>query len=499
MADPSPTTGGDQVADRRAKLQRLRQELGVDPYGQRVDGLIDLAEATSLFDPSKEGDARPQATITGRVALHREFGSLVFMTLRDATGDLQIALSKKAVAPDIFKLARLTDHGDIVVARGRIGSTKKGQITLWIEPTGNDAAAYEIASKSLVPPPEKWKGLKDAELRYRRRYVDMHANPQVIRTFAQRSQIVSAIRNFMDEHGYLEVETPILQAIAGGAAARPFTTFHNALDFDLYLRVAPELYLKRLLVGGLPKVYEISRNFRNEGVDRQHNPEFTSMEVYEAFGDYHRMMELTESLLRHLATTIEPSGVIEFDGTPIDYTKPFSQVTYAELFEAACGFDMRQFDRVRAKARQLGVKEDGVDDWLVVNQVFEATAEADLIQPTFVKDYPSAISPLTRPKRDDPALCERWDLFIGEMEIGPAYTELNDPDVQEENFRQQLAGADEEDETFRCLDEDFLNALRVGMPPAGGLGLGIDRIVMLLTNSRTIRDVILFPLLRPET
>jgi len=498
MADPSPTTGGDQAADRRAKLHRLREELGVDPYGRRVDGLIDLAGATGLFDSAKDGDDRPQATVAGRVRLHREFGSLVFMTLRDATGDLQIALSKKAVAPECFKLARMTDHGDVVVARGRVGTTKKGQITLWIEPTGNGAPAYEIASKSLVPPPEKWKGLKDAELRYRHRYVDMHTNPQVIRTFAQRSRIVSAIRNFMDEQGYLEVETPVLQPIAGGAAARPFTTHHNTLDIDLYLRVAPELYLKRLLVGGLPKVYEISRNFRNEGTDRQHNPEFTSMEVYEAFGDYHRMMELTEALLRHLATTIEPSGVIEFDGTAIDYSKPFAQVTYAELFETACGFHMKQFDRVRAKAQELGIKEAGVDDWLVVNAVFEAAAEGGLVQPTFVMDYPSAISPLTRPKRDDPSLCERWDLFIAEMEIGPAYTELNDPDIQEEKFRQQLAGADEEEQTFRCLDDDFLNALRVGMPPAGGLGLGIDRIVMLLTNSRTIRDVILFPLMRPE-
>ncbi len=503
MAKPPPPTGGDQVADRRAKLERMRSEFGIEPYGRRADGLIDLASARGLFDEVKQGDDRPTAAVAGRVVLHRDIGSLVFMTLRDASGDLQIALSKKAIESSIFKLAKLTDRGDIVVVRGRVGTTKTGEITLWAEPlppslpeTGG-LAAYEVASKALVPPPEKWKGLRDPELRYRQRYVDMFADPQVVQTFRLRSQIVSEIRRFMDQRQFLEVETPMLQPAAGGAAARPFVTHHNALDIDLFLRIAPELYLKRLLVGGLSRVYEINRNYRNEGVDRQHNPEFTLMEAYEAFGDYQSMLDLTESLIRHLAKTVEPTGVLTCHEHTIDYNQPFRRVRYAELFESACGFAMTETDRVRAKARESGLKEAGVDDWLVVNALFEAVAESGLVQPTFVTDYPAAISPLTRPRRDDPDLCERWDLFIGAMECGTAYSELNDPDVQEQKFRQQLAGADEQEQTYRSFDEDFLNALRVGMPPAGGLGLGIDRIVMLLTGRHSIRDVILFPLLKP--
>lgn len=499
MVDAQTCSGGDQVADRRAKLGRIRLELEVDPYGRRVDDRTDLAVARALFDAAKEGQDRSAVCVAGRVVLHRDIGRLIFMTLRDASGDLQIAVSKKAVDPQSFQLAKWTDLGDIVVARGRIGATKTGEITLWVELIAEGVKSYELAGKSLVPPPEKWKGLQDPQLRYRQRYVDMFTNPDVIRTFALRSRIVSAIRKFMDEREFLEVETPMLQPVAGGAAARPFVTHHNALDIDLYLRIAPELYLKRLLVGGLPRVYEINRNYRNEGVDRQHNPEFTLMEVYQAFGDYETMMELTETLLRHLAMMVKSSGRIEWAGHQIDYTEPFRRVTYAALFENVCGFAMDEFDRARAKASELGLSEAGMDDWLVVNQVFEALAEQQLLQPTFVMDYPSTISPLTRPKKQEPNLCDRWDLFIGGMEIGTAYSELNDPEVQEQKFLQQLDGADDEENTYRSLDEDFLNALRVGMPPAGGLGLGIDRIVMLLAGCRSIRDVILFPLLRPIT
>ena len=498
MADPSTTSGGDQVADRRTKLDRLRNELAIEPYGTRVDDLIDLSCARAKFEPDREGDDRAVATIWGRVVLHRDIGRLIFMTLRDSTGDLQIAVSKKALDERLYKLAKLVDRGDILVAHGRMGATKTGEITLWVQPSDPQVIPLQIASKSLVPPPEKWKGLKDAELRYRQRYVDMYANPKVLQTFATRSKILSAIRRFMDERHFLEVETPMLQPIAGGAAARPFVTHHNALDIDLYLRIAPELYLKRLLVGGLARVYEINRNYRNEGIDRQHNPEFTLMEAYEAFGDYHSMMDLTESLVRHLAQMIEPSGMVEWDGHQIDYQQPFRRVTYAELFQSACGFELNDWEQIRAKAQELNLEVEAIDRWLVANKLFEQVAERGLIQPTFVMDYPSTISPLTRPKKEDPDYCDRWDLFIGEMECGTAYSELNDPDVQEQNFRQQLAGADQDEQTFRTTDEDFLYALRVGMPPAGGLGLGIDRLVMLLTGSRTIRDVILFPLLRPQ-
>jgi lysyl-tRNA synthetase class 2 len=509
----------DLLADRRNRLDRMRDEFQVEPFGSRVDGLTPLTEAKAQYDEqadlahkeTPDDDRRPVVKIAGRVMQHRLMGNLIFMNLRDHTGDLQLAVSKKLVGPDAFKVAKLVELSDLVTAEGPLAKTKTGEITVWAtaksqaessaegadSTDGANEPAFAVASKSLALPPNKFQGLQDPEQRYRKRYVDMYANPEVIQTFQQRSQIVSAIRRFMDDRTFMEVETPMLQPIAGGAAARPFGTHHNALDIPLYLRIAPELYLKRLMVGGLPRVYEINRNFRNEGVDRSHNPEFTAMEVYQAFGDYMTMMELTESLIRHLATTIKDDGIIEWDGAAIDYSKPFTRVTYADLFKNANGFEMTDFERVREKARSLGLKEKSVDNWLVVNEVFEETAEGGLVQPTFVMDYPSVISPLTRPRRDNPDLCERWDLFIGEMEIGPAYTELNDPDIQEAKFNEQLDGADDEEDTFRSLDEDFLEALRVGMPPAGGLGLGIDRLVMLLTGQRSIRDVILFPLMRP--
>ena len=499
----------DLLADRRTKLDRLRDEFQVDPFGGRIDGLASLADAKAQYDESADqahrdnadDDRRPVVSVAGRVMQHRVMGNLIFMNLRDHSGDLQLAVSKKLVGPDMFKVAKLVELSDIVSARGALAKTKTGEITVWAEAKDeqqDETPAFALAVKSLALPPNKFQGLQDPEQRYRKRYVDMYANPHVVETFQKRSKIVSEIRRFMDGRAFLEVETPMLQPIAGGAAARPFTTHHNALDIPLYLRIAPELYLKRLMVGGLPRVYEINRNFRNEGVDRSHNPEFTSMEVYQAFGNYMTMMELTESLIRHLAMTLSDDGVITWNDTPIDYQKPFTRVTYAELFEKANGFPMTDFAKVREKAKALGLKEAGMNDWLVVNEVFEETAEGGLVQPTFVMDYPSVISPLTRPRKDNPDLCERWDLFIGEMEIGPAYTELNDPDTQEAKFTEQLAGADDEENTFRSLDEDFLESLRVGMPPAGGLGLGIDRIVMLLTGQRSIRDVILFPLMRPE-
>jgi lysyl-tRNA synthetase class 2 len=294
-----------------------------------------------------------------------------------------------------------------------------------------------------------------------------------------------------------------MQPVAGGAAARPFMTHHNALDMDLYLRVAPELYLKRLLVGGMTRVFEINRCFRNEGVDRSHNPEFTTLEAYEAFGDADTMLDLTESMFLDLAQHVshEDRPKLPFGDVEVDYSTPFDRVAYGELFERMMGFAMTEFDKVRAKAGEIGVENAAsLDDWLVVNAVYEHLCEPgiDATRPTFVTDYPSAVSPLTRPRRDDPDLCERWELLVGGMEIGTAYTELNDPDVQLAKFTEQLRGADEEAQTFRTLDDDFIHALRVGMPPAGGLGLGIDRIVMLMTNRTSIRDVILFPLLRPQ-
>ena len=514
-------TESELIAARRAKLARLRGEFGVEPFGHRVDGHISLAAARALFDPSAQDahdadalvkkenpqavtvDLRPSALVTGRVIQHRDMGKILFIGLRDASGDLQISVSKSALEALDFEIAKSLDYGDIISAQGRVGRTKKGEVCLWAE-------HLAMQAKSLEPPPSKWHGLEDAELRYRKRYIDMFANPQTIKTFQSRSHIVTAIRRFMELRGFLEVETPMMHPVAGGAAARPFVTTHNALGMPLFMRVAPELYLKRLLVGGLPRVFEINRNFRNEGIDRSHNPEFTALEAYEAFGDYSTMLELIESLVHHCASEALAKGwhprpeagpVLPWGELRIDYSTPFVRVRFAELFERGLGFSMFDANRVRAEAVAHRLANAATrDPWLLVNELFERKAECliDPCRPTFVLDYPSAISPLTRPSRKSPELAERWDLFIAGMEIGPAYTELNDPDIQLAKFTEQLQGSDDEDSVFRSLDEDFVSALRTGMPPAGGVGLGIDRLVMLLTDSPSIRDVILFPLMRSE-
>ena len=364
---PEPDASADLIAARRQKLRFLREELGVDPYGGRVDGLVTLDSARATFDESAheafdadpEGeDSRPRVLVAGRVMQHRDMGKLVFMTLRDHSGDLQVSVSKAQCEAGMFRLAKKLDYGDLVVAGGAMGRTKRGEICVW-------ADRIEIHAKSLTPPPEKWHGLNDPEIRFRRRYVDLHANPEAIQALQDRSRIVSRMRSFMERRDFLEVETPMMQPMAGGAAARPFVTHHNTLDLDLYLRIAPELYLKRLLVGGLPRVFEINRNFRNEGVDRSHNPEFTALEVYEAFGDCWTMLELTESMLHELAVAsaedrrargddtvggTPEAPILPFDGIPVNWAKPFEQVTYSELFERGTGFGIQDESAVRAKA-----------------------------------------------------------------------------------------------------------------------------------------------------
>jgi lysyl-tRNA synthetase class 2 len=505
---------GALEAARREKLRRWREDLRIDPYGHRVDGIIPLAEARAKFDQSahddfkstseaarndpgtKVIDRRTRVRVAGRCIQHRLMGKLAFIVLRDHTGDLQVSVSKSAVDDTSYAIASKLDYGDIVVAEGPIGMTNKGEICVW-------ADRFEVHCKSLVPPPEKFHGLTDPEIRYRQRYVDMYANPETIRTFKLRSRIMTFVRRFMDSRGYMEVETPMMQPLAGGAAARPFITHHNALNINLYLRIAPELYLKRLLVGGLPRVYEINRNFRNEGIDRSHNPEFTMMEVYEAFGDCWTMLELTESLVHEVALEVAQSAgelKLPFGDLNVDYSRPFPRTTYGDLFQRALGFPMTDQQQALAKAVAGGVENASkLDHWLLVNELFEKYCEPkiDAARPTFVTDFPSAISPLTRPHPDRPELSYRWELFIAGMEIANSYTELNDPDVQRAKFTEQLKGAGEEAAAFRTLDEDFIHALRVGMPPAGGLGVGIDRLIMLMTNHPSIRDVILFPLMKP--
>jgi lysyl-tRNA synthetase, class II len=495
--------------------------LKLAPYGERTDGLVSTAQAKAVYSESANEafnagskqpgfvDPRPAATIAGRVMLARDNGKLIWFQLRDGDDAMQVAVSQRDCAAPGFDLAKLTDLGDVLIAHGRVMKTRSGEITLWAE-------SLRPGAKSLVPPPEKHSGLQDVELRYRQRYVDMWANPETLTVFRLRSRIVSKLREFLNARNYLEVETPMLQTLAGGAAARPFVTHMNALDISLFMRIAPELYLKRLLVGGMRQVYEINRNFRNEGLDKQHNPEFTMLEAYHAFGDVQTVMELTESAIRECATMVrdavmpDATGdvILPFGDLSINYSKPFARITYGELFRKAYGFDMDDTARAKETLKKmrpnLAAAIDAMDGVLVINELFEEQGEAQLDHavPTFITDYPAAISPLTRPKTDDPRLADRADLFIAGMEVAPHYTELNDPDVQEAKFREQLKGLDAdknaEENTFRTFDHDFIRALKVGMPPAGGMGLGIDRLVMLLTNQRTIRDVVLFPMMRPE-
>jgi lysyl-tRNA synthetase class 2 len=409
----------------------------------------------------------------------------------------------------------LLEVGDIIGAEGKLGKTKTGEITIWIIGKG-----LTLLSKCLCPPPEKFHALKDIDQRYRQRYVDLWANPEVMERFKKRSAIISTIRDFLESKGFLEVETPMMQPIAGGAAAKPFVTHHNSLDMDLFLRISPELFLKRLLVGGMEKVFEINRNFRNEGLSRQHNPEFTMLELYQAYADYNVMMDLTEEIICLCVEKHCADKRFSFGELTVDFGRPWRRAKYAELLKEHSGCDIDDIKAVRTKAKELGIDEAGMDDAVVTNYVFEITVENKLVDPTFVIDYPAALCPLTKRKKEltaenaesaekkiglrnsatsaDSAVkgrfAERFELYIAQMELANAYTELNDPAEQYENFRIQLRG---QEESMRTMDADFITALKYGMPPAGGLGIGIDRLIMVLTGTTSIRDVVLFPLLKP--
>jgi len=466
---------------RQEKLSAIK-ELGIDPYGGRYEGAEAAGDVKGRF---KDDDQTQRAKSAGRIVLLRDIGKLIFITLRDWSGTIQIGLSKSLLSGQ-WGLVKLIELGDIIGAAGQLGKTKTGEITIW-------ADEVTILSKSLMQPPEKFHGLADVDMRYRQRYVDLWANPEVMPLFKKRSDIVACIREFLRERGFMEVETPMMQSIAGGAAAKPFITHHNSLDMDLYLRIAPELFLKRLLVGGMEKVFEINRNFRNEGLSRRHNPEFTMIELYQAYGDYNVMMDLTEELISFLAGKFCENNQVQFDDMKIDFGRPWRRAKYAELLKEYAGCDINDIAAIRKKAKALGIDETGMDDAVVINEVFEATVEEKLINPTFVMDYPAAICPLTKRKKSDPNYAERFEMYIAGMELANAYTELNDPAVQEENFRHQLRG---QHDTMAKMDEDFITALKYGMPPAGGLGIGVDRLVMVLTGATSIRDVVLFPLLK---
>ncbi|MGD9110562.1 MAG: lysine--tRNA ligase [Phycisphaerales bacterium] len=481
MADAEKTDKFE--LQRKQKLSQI-QQLGIEPYGGRYEG---AESSVSIVQRYKEGDEDQRANCAGRIVLLRDIGKLIFITLRDWTGTIQIGLSKKLLSEQ-WSLVKLLELGDIVGAWGQLGKTKTGEITIWVE-------QLTLLGKALLPPPEKFHGLADVDLRYRQRYVDLWANPEVMERFKKRSDIISSIRRFLNSEGFLEVETPMMQTIAGGAAAKPFVTHHNSLDMDLFLRIAPELFLKRLLVGGMEKVFEINRNFRNEGLSRRHNPEFTMLELYQAYGDYNVMMDLTERLITKLVEQYCESTEVQFDEWTVDFAGPWKRAAYAELLEQYSGCAIGDTAGLREKARRLGIDEADMDDVVVINEVFEETVEKQLINPTFVVDYPAALCPLTRRKKDKPEYAERFELYIATMEMANAYTELNDPAVQEENFRIQLRG---QEDSMATMDEDFITALKYGMPPAGGLGIGIDRLMMVLTGALSIRDVVLFPLLKPQ-
>ena len=472
-------------AMRRRKAEALRAK-GLDPFGHRFPDSIPTAEARRRFEAAGEG---APARVAGRLMALREFGKLIFADLADWTGCIQIALSKKTLAEEAWERVKLFDLGDWVGVEGRLVKTRTGEITV-------EAAQFEILSKALLTPPEKWHGLQDVEARYRQRYVDLFANPEVRDVFLKRSLIVEDLRRFLRERGFVEVETPVLQPLYGGAAARPFVTHHHTLDVDLYLRISPELYLKRLLVGGMERVFEIGRVFRNEGISTRHNPEFTLMELYQAYADYTDMMELVETLVERLARAVSGGQTcLPFGDLMIEYKAPWRRAAYADLLAEHAGVRMGDDAAVRAKARSLGIEESNKHLDVVTHDIFEATVEPHMVQPTFVMDWPARLCPLTKRKAGHPEIAERFEPMVARMEIGNAYTELNDPDVQEEALRTQLAG---QTETMAVMDEDFLEALKYGMPPAGGLGIGMDRLVMLLVNAASIRDVVLFPALRPR-
>ncbi len=472
-------------SDRLQKLKALR-ERGVEPYPYR------FPEARPIRDvlASLRDDATVEARSAGRIVAIRGHGKAAFVDLKDRTGRIQVYFKRDALGEDAFEAYKLLDLGDIIGVDGTVAKTRTGEPTIF-------ATAFSLLTKTLQPLPEKWHGLKDVEIRYRKRYLDLLSNEDVQRIFIRRAEIVRDIRAFLDERGFIEVETPTMHAIAGGAAARPFITHHNALDMDLYLRIALELHLKRLLVGGLERVYEIGRIFRNEGIDTRHNPEFTMLEAYQAYTDYHGMMELSESLLARLAERyFGPECRVPYGDGTLDCKPPFKRRSYRELVREHAGVDVEDRAGLARVARQLELDVAGLDLPHLANEIFEETCEPKLVDPTFVVDYPLAICPLAKSKAGEPTVAERFELFVNGTELANAFSELNDPIDQEERFVRQVASNDEE--APKEVDVDFVQALEHGMPPAGGIGIGIDRLVMLFTNSHSIREVILFPLLRKQ-
>ena len=494
----------DLIRQRRENFQALSQ-LGLDPYPrqfERTHTVDQLVEAHGAKTGEALEEEQPRARTAGRILAIRSFGKANFLVISDGKAKIQVYIRKDALSERDFSIYKLLDFGDFVGVEGRVFRTKTNELTIW-------ASALEFLAKCFLPLPEKWHGLTDVETRYRQRYLDLIVNPDSRKVFAVRSRVLAAIRTFLNGRGYLEVETPMMQPIAGGALARPFVTHHNTLDMHLFLRIAPELYLKRLTVGGLERVYEINRNFRNEGISTQHNPEFTMLEFYQAYSEYRELMTLTEELLSAVAREAIGTDQVQFGEHRISLAPPYRRVSLREGAREAASArlgaditaeDLRQRDAAAGIAGRLGLEIH--PQWgagKIATEIFERLHEHALIQPTFVYDFPTEVSPLSKQKPDDPETVERFELYIGGFEVANAFSELNDPAEQRRRFEGQLADRAAGDQEAHAMDEDYIRALEYGLPPTAGEGVGIDRLVMLLTNSPSIRDVILFPLMRPRS
>lgn len=495
MSEERPSAAQDVLVARRRKLERLRAR-GIEPFALRFDRDSTTASLREQFSdlPPGQGSGRT-VRVAGRLFGLRRHGKLSFGVLRDGTGEVQLFLAEETLGEEAYQGLEDLDLGDWVGAEGEVVTTKRGELS--VRPT-----VLVLLSKSLRPLPEKWHGLKDVELRFRRRYLDLSANPEVRQRTEAKARLLAALREHLGARGFLEVETPVLQSVPGGGLAKPFVTHLDALDIDLYLRIALELHLKRLLVGGMERVYEIGRTFRNEGISPKYNPEFTMLEAYQAYASYEDMMDLSEGLVKAGAEAANGSLTFAFRGETVDLAKPWRRVTLHQLVSEAVGKDVSPDTAPEDLQRFAEQSEIGFDPaWPVgklVMELFEKLVEPHLTEPTIVKDFPREVSPLARPHRDDPRLTEHFDLVMGGVEIIPAYSELTDPDEQRERFEMQRRQAAAGDQEAHPFDEEFLIALEHGMPPAGGLGLGIDRLLMVLTDAPSLREVILFPTLRPE-
>jgi len=473
------------VEERKAKLRWWIEKEG-SPYSARFRPQHSIHWVRNSCENLKAGErTETEVSLAGRILALRGHGKTSFADLKDTTGRLQIYAREDKLKKK-YPLFEKLDIGDIIGVRGRVFKTRSGEVTI-------ETFDFLLLAKSLRPLPEKWHGLQDIELRYRKRYLDLLSNPGVREIFLQRGAIINSVRNFLNERGFLEVETPMMQPLPGGATARPFRTHHRALNEDLYLRIAPELYLKKLIVGGMEKVYELNRNFRNEGIDRFHNPEFTMLEVYSAYDGYEEMMKLTEELIQQVAKQIKETLKISYQGKEIDLSSPWKRMTFVQALKEIGGLeaDLKNEAELRKVASEAGLNVKGLTFAQILEHLLDHRVAGKLIQPTFIIDYPVETSPLAKRKKEDPSLIERFEVFVGGQEIGNAYSELNDPVEQRARFTEMEAGKG-------SVDEDFLEALEYGMPPTGGLGIGIDRLVMLLTDSVSIRQVILFPQLKSK-